>query len=73
MVSEIHSRAEYEANRVKELEELQPFTIQVIAAERAIINHAIELCEGNRQEAATRLGMSRTTLYRKLGLVGPRD
>jgi DNA-binding NtrC family response regulator len=61
------SRLEYDLWRQGELEKMQPFAVQVIAAERAIIERAIELCQGNREEAAVRLGISRPTLYRKLG------
>ncbi len=60
-------RREYEQWRISQLETLEPFAVQVLAAERAIINRAIDLCEGNREQAAMRLGIGRTTLYRKLG------
>lgn len=60
-------RREYEVWRMQQLEELEPFAVQVLRAERAIIERAIDLCQGNREQAALRLGIARVTLYRKLG------
>ena len=37
-----------------------------VQADRCI-QHALRSCDGNRSEAARRLGISRNTLYRKLG------
>jgi DNA-binding NtrC family response regulator len=40
------------------------------AAEVHVILDAIRECDGNRREAAKILGISRTTLYRKLQSAG---
>jgi two-component system response regulator HydG len=40
--------------------------ITLEAAERLQIVRALEACNGNRSMAAQRLGIGRTTLYRKL-------
>jgi DNA-binding NtrC family response regulator len=61
------NRVEYEAQRVRDLEALEPFVVQAVRAERAIIMGAITLCQGNEKQAAERLGISRGTLWRKLG------
>ena len=37
-------------------------------SEKSLILRALKECNGNRTEAASRLGMSRRTLYRKLHL-----
>ena len=38
--------------------------------EMQLIERALEVCDGNVSEAAARLGMSRATLYRRLGRIG---
>jgi len=60
-------RREYETWRIAELENVKPLIVQALEAERLIIRRTIDLCQGDREEAALRLGIARTTLYRKLG------
>jgi two-component system NtrC family response regulator len=51
---------------------LPPDTLELRTLERWAIRRALVVCEGNLTEAAARLGMGRTTLYRKLGAYGLR-
>jgi len=39
-------------------------------AERQLVIHALEACDGNRTEAAKKLGISRRTLHRKIHQFG---
>ena len=39
-------------------------------AERQLVIHALEACEGSRTEAAKKLGISRRTLHRKIHQFG---
>ncbi|MGD0600941.1 MAG: helix-turn-helix domain-containing protein [Terriglobales bacterium] len=64
--SDVESRVEYERRRVELLDAVEPLTVQVVTFERRVIAEMIELCQGNHQEAAIRLGIGRVTLYRKL-------
>ena len=60
--------------RTPSVEAVAPETRQVLGtgrvtlreAERQLLIHALEECEGNRTEAARKLGVSRRTLHRKL-------
>jgi DNA-binding NtrC family response regulator len=62
------------AVRTPSVEAVAPETRQVLGggrvtlreAERQLLIHALEECEGNRTEAAKKLGISRRTLHRKL-------
>ncbi len=45
---------------------LQPGDLKIKEAEKHLITRAIKECNGNRGEAARKLGMSRRTLYRRL-------
>ncbi len=60
-------RVECEAWRLDQLAKIEPLAVQVLAAERRIIQRVIDLCQGNREAAAIRLGIARVTLYRKMG------
>lgn len=42
-------------------------------AERQLVIHALEACDGNRTEAAKKLGISRRTLHRKIHQFGLED
>jgi DNA-binding NtrC family response regulator len=42
-------------------------------AERQLVIHALEACDGNRTEAARKLGISRRTLHRKIHQFGLED
>lgn len=53
-----------------EIADARPTTEATPAGERARILAALELCGGNRAEAARRLGISRATLYRRFGELG---
>jgi len=41
-------------------------TLSVAEGEKQLISRALQECQGNRSEAARRLGISRRNLYRKL-------
>jgi DNA-binding NtrC family response regulator len=43
-----------------------PGKLSLREAEKQLIIHALQECEGNRTEAAKKLGVSRRTLHRKL-------
>ena len=60
------SRVEWEQWRRERVDRIRPFDEQRAECERAIIVEAINLCLGNREEAMERLGLPRTTFYRKL-------
>jgi DNA-binding NtrC family response regulator len=64
-------RAEYEAWRKAELAKVRPFSEFTRAAQVAEINRVLELCHGDRSEAAAYLGIGRTTLYRFLQQPAP--
>lgn len=51
---------------------LPPDTLDLRAVERWAIHRALAVCAGNITEAAARLGIGRTTLYRKLDAYGLR-
>lgn len=51
---------------------LPPDTLDLRALERWAIRRAVASCQGNLSEAALRLGIGRTTLYRKLDSYGLR-
>jgi transcriptional regulator with PAS, ATPase and Fis domain len=55
--------------RTSELEKLLdlPFRESVLAWERLLIDRALEAANGNKAEAARRLGIHRRLLYEKLG------
>ncbi len=55
--------------RTSEVEKLLdlPFRESVLAWERMLIDHALEAANGNKAEAARRLGIHRRLLYEKLG------
>ena len=62
------------------LQEIEPLKKAMLAPERAILIHALQRTEGNRSEAAQRLGINRSTLFNKMrkhGLMdedfGPQD
>ena len=48
-------RREYEDWRRMKVVQIQPLAAQIQDCERAIVAEAIDLCAGNRQEAADRL------------------
>ena len=56
------TRAEYEARRQAEIAAFKPLKV----VERELIDQAKVLCHGNRKEMMALLGMSKTTLYRRL-------
>jgi two-component system response regulator HydG len=45
---------------------LAPGRLSLREAEKQLIIHALQECNGNRTEAAQKLGVSRRTLHRKL-------
>ena len=51
---------------------LPPETLDLRALERWAVHRAVASCGGNMTEAAARLGIGRTTLYRKLDAYGLR-
>lgn len=61
------SRVEYERLRIAALDAVEPLSVQVTKFERRIIADVIELCQGNLEDAAIKLGIGRVTLWRKLG------
>lgn len=63
----VMSRVAYETWRKGELEKVRPLAHVTLEVERAEILRVIDLCNGNRAEAAMRLGIGRVTLYRRLG------
>jgi len=65
--SEDEGRVAYERQRIAELEQVEPLATLVLRFEREQIVRVIELCQGNHEEAAIRLGIGRSTMYRKLG------
>jgi len=67
MEIELESRVECERRRVEALEQVEPFEVFIQRVGRAEIARVIELCQGDHGEAAIRLGLSRTTMWRKLG------
>lgn len=60
------SRVEYERQRVEALDAVAFLATSVREFERKEICRVIELCQGNRGEAAMRLGITRETVWRKL-------
>ena len=50
----------------EEITPLEDESLRVEDGERELIRRALELTKGNRKEAATRLGVSERTLYRKI-------
>ena len=52
---------------------LPPLAEVLAAAERRHIQHALEVCRGNKAAAAKRLGMNRPKLYRRLAALGLQD
>ncbi len=50
----------------------RPLT-RIESAERSEIVAALRQCDGNRSKAASLLGIGRTTLYRKLDVLGIDD
>jgi len=48
-------------------------TSQLEAAERRILRTAIAVADGNMSDAATRLGIARSTLYRRMEALGLRE
>lgn len=64
---------ERELWRVMVLSEIKPLVVEMLNHEAEYIRLVIDLCQGNRVEAALRLGIGRTTLYRKLREPKPRN
>ena len=60
------TRVEWERRRVMALDAVEALETSVREFERQEIARVIELCKGNHQEAAIRLGIGAATLYRKL-------
>lgn len=66
-MTQIVDRREAEKERSAMLLDVRPLAEAVREYERNMIKFVIGLCQGDRSEAALRLGIARTTLYRKLG------
>ena len=66
----LHKRSAWQAQAVPaELVEL-PLVEAVERVERAVITHALAQANGNRADAARRLGISRQSLYTKMAALG---
>ena len=60
------SQPETTARKHIEAEDIDGSSLRVDESEKELIRRALELCNGNRKEAAARLGFSERTLYRKI-------
>lgn len=60
------SHPESTARKPIEAEDIESASLRVEDSEKELIRRALELTKGNRKEAATRLGVSERTLYRKI-------
>lgn len=60
------SHPESTARKPIEAEDIESASLRVEDSEKELIRRALEITKGNRKEAATRLGVSERTLYRKI-------
>lgn len=60
------SQPENSGRKQIEAEDIESASLRVEDSEKELIRRALELTKGNRKEAATRLGVSERTLYRKI-------
>ena len=49
-----------------EAEDIDSSSLRIDEGEKELIKRALEVCDGNRKEAAKRLGFSERTLHRKI-------
>jgi DNA-binding NtrC family response regulator len=61
-MTDLTSRAAQERERLKAVESVVPLA----EIERTTVLSTLELCRGSREETARRLGISVSTLYRRL-------